>query len=44
MLERLIETAESLEGIVFDRLDTIVDHWAVANPRAARDASAPARD
>jgi peptidoglycan/xylan/chitin deacetylase (PgdA/CDA1 family) len=32
MLERLVETAESLAGVVFDRLDSIVDHWVAANP------------
>ncbi len=32
MLERLIDLAESLEGVVFDRLDAIVDRWSAANP------------
>jgi peptidoglycan/xylan/chitin deacetylase (PgdA/CDA1 family) len=33
MLERFIETARALDGVVFDRLDRVVDRWAVANPR-----------
>lgn len=32
MLERLIATARSLEGVVFDRLDRVVERWAAANP------------
>jgi hypothetical protein len=27
MLERLIDVARSLEGVVFDRLDAVVDRW-----------------
>jgi hypothetical protein len=40
MLERLVETAESLGGVVFDRLDSIVDHWVAANPVDDRRAKA----
>jgi peptidoglycan-N-acetylglucosamine deacetylase len=32
MLERLIELAESLDGVVFDRLDAVVGRWSAANP------------
>jgi peptidoglycan-N-acetylglucosamine deacetylase len=32
MLERLIELAESLDGVAFDRLDGVVDRWSTANP------------
>jgi peptidoglycan/xylan/chitin deacetylase (PgdA/CDA1 family) len=32
MLERFIAEAKGLEGVVFDRLDAVVDHWAAANP------------
>jgi len=31
MLERFIEAAVALDGVVFERLDAIVDRWAVAN-------------
>jgi peptidoglycan/xylan/chitin deacetylase (PgdA/CDA1 family) len=31
MLERFIETAASLEGVVFDRLDRYVDAWAASS-------------
>ncbi|HEX7471877.1 MAG TPA: polysaccharide deacetylase [Candidatus Limnocylindrales bacterium] len=33
MLERFIEVARALDGVVFDRLDRVVDRWAAANPR-----------
>jgi peptidoglycan/xylan/chitin deacetylase (PgdA/CDA1 family) len=32
MLERFIETALSLNGVVFDRLDALVERWSAANP------------
>jgi peptidoglycan-N-acetylglucosamine deacetylase len=32
MLERFIAVARSLEGVVFDRLDRIVERWTAANP------------
>ncbi len=32
MLERFIATARSLEGVVFERLDRVVDSWVAANP------------
>lgn len=32
MLERFIATARSLDGVVFDRLDRIVERWVAANP------------
>jgi peptidoglycan/xylan/chitin deacetylase (PgdA/CDA1 family) len=32
MLERFIETAASLEGVVFERLDALVGRWLAANP------------
>jgi peptidoglycan-N-acetylglucosamine deacetylase len=32
MLERLISLAESLDGVVFDRLDAVVARWAALNP------------
>jgi peptidoglycan/xylan/chitin deacetylase (PgdA/CDA1 family) len=32
MLERFIATARSLEGVVFDRLDRVVEGWTAANP------------
>jgi peptidoglycan-N-acetylglucosamine deacetylase len=32
MLERLITLAESLDRVVFDRLDVVVDRWAARNP------------
>lgn len=32
MLERFIATAKSLDGIVFERLDTVVERWSAANP------------
>ncbi len=32
MLERFIAVARSLEGVVFDRLDRIVERWSAANP------------
>ena len=33
MLERFIDSARALDGVVFDRLDRVVDRWAAANPR-----------
>jgi peptidoglycan-N-acetylglucosamine deacetylase len=32
MLERLVELAESLEGVVFNRLDAVVERWERSNP------------
>ena len=32
MLERFIAAARELDGVVFDRLDRIVERWAAANP------------
>jgi peptidoglycan/xylan/chitin deacetylase (PgdA/CDA1 family) len=32
MLERFIALARSLDGVVFDRLDRIVERWSTANP------------
>ena len=32
MLERFIATARSLDGVVFERLDTVVERWLAANP------------
>ena len=32
MLERFIETARSLDGVAFDRLDRVVERWQAANP------------
>ncbi len=32
MLERFIAVARSLDGVVFDRLDRIVERWSAANP------------
>jgi peptidoglycan-N-acetylglucosamine deacetylase len=32
MLHRLIELAESLDGVEFERLDTVVERWVAANP------------
>lgn len=34
MLERLVVEAERLEGVVFDRLDAVVERWSAANPAA----------
>jgi peptidoglycan-N-acetylglucosamine deacetylase len=34
MLERFIATAKRLDGVVFDRLDRVVERWAAANPPA----------
>lgn len=33
MLERFIAVARSLDGVVFDRLDRVVERWSAANPR-----------
>ena len=33
MLERFVTTARELDGVVFERLDTIVARWSAANPR-----------
>ena len=35
MLERFIARARSLEGVVFERLDRIVEGWLAANPQPA---------
>ena len=35
MLERFIAVARSLDGVVFDRLDRIVERWSAANPAPA---------
>jgi len=35
MLERFIAAARELDGVVFDRLDRIVERWAAANPLPA---------
>jgi peptidoglycan/xylan/chitin deacetylase (PgdA/CDA1 family) len=32
MLERFIKAARSLDGVVFDRLDRVVERWSAANP------------
>ena len=32
MLERFILAARQLPGVVFDRLDHVVERWAAANP------------
>ncbi len=32
MLERFIAVARSLDGVVFDRLDHVVERWSAANP------------
>jgi len=32
MLERFIAAARSLDGVVFDRLDRVVERWSAANP------------
>ena len=32
MLERFIEAAIALDGVVFERLDAVVSRWSVANP------------
>ena len=32
MLERFIDEAEALDGVVFDRLDAVVGRWSAANP------------
>lgn len=32
MLERFIATAKSLDGVVFERLDAVVERWSAANP------------
>ncbi|MFI5255394.1 MAG: polysaccharide deacetylase, partial [Candidatus Limnocylindrales bacterium] len=34
MLERFIAEAKALEGVVFDRLDAVVERWEAANPIA----------
>jgi hypothetical protein len=33
MLERFIDTAASLDGVVFERLDRFVDRWLGADAR-----------
>jgi hypothetical protein len=35
MLERFIDTAASLDGVVFDRLDRYVAAWAADDERLA---------
>ena len=32
MLERFIATARALDGVVFERLDRVVERWSTANP------------
>ncbi len=32
MLERFIAAAKALDGVVFDRLDRVVERWSAANP------------
>ncbi|MGH2408518.1 MAG: polysaccharide deacetylase family protein, partial [Candidatus Limnocylindrales bacterium] len=32
MLERFVAEAKALDGVVFDRLDAVVDRWVAANP------------
>jgi peptidoglycan/xylan/chitin deacetylase (PgdA/CDA1 family) len=32
MLERFISAARALDGVVFDRLDRVVERWSAANP------------
>ena len=32
MLERFIATAKSLDGVIFERLDRVVERWSSANP------------
>jgi hypothetical protein len=32
MLERFIEAAVALDGVVFERLDAVVSRWAGAHP------------
>ena len=32
MLERFVAEAKGLEGVVFDRLDAVVERWVAANP------------
>jgi hypothetical protein len=32
MIERFIEAAVALDGVVFERLDAVVDRWAAARP------------
>jgi peptidoglycan/xylan/chitin deacetylase (PgdA/CDA1 family) len=32
MLERFIDAAAALDGVVFERLDAVVSRWSVANP------------
>ena len=34
MLERFVETAETLDGVAFERLDRVVERWESAHPRA----------
>lgn len=33
MLERFVEIARGLDGLVFERLDRVVERWTAANPR-----------
>jgi hypothetical protein len=32
MLERFIDATATIDGVVFDRLDAVVDRWSTANP------------
>ena len=32
MLERFIDAAAGIEGVVFERLDAVVSRWSAANP------------
>ncbi len=40
MLERFIETARSLDGVGFDRLDRVVERWETAHPLPGPDVPA----
>jgi hypothetical protein len=45
MLERFIGVARGLDGVVFDRLDRVVDRWLVAESRLRPDpGSGPANE
>jgi hypothetical protein len=32
MLERFLDAAAGLDGVVFERLDTVVSRWSLSNP------------
>ena len=41
MLERFIDAADALDGVVFDRLDRYVAAWSAAGSDVVRKAPAP---